>query len=184
WGVRQVTDQLVVVNADHRDFVRNTHAELAAGVEYLTAANVVTRHDTDRFWKAADPVANVCAFPLPRGSARWLLGWPVDTAFESLSGNLPLKVLRPPVGPVETRVARITELPEPPLQHVLGGQAGDRGVIRFDIEQVRNVPSRAHVDGWQFRGDHGLGDCPVLDTNDDAVTAPFPEPVGHRFAAA
>jgi len=57
--VGELAEEFVVINADDGDFVGNSEAEAAAGVEDLLAAEIVAGHDADGFWEAADPFGEV-----------------------------------------------------------------------------------------------------------------------------
>src|SRR5262249_10840920 len=85
----------------------------------------------------------------------------------------------PAYGPLEDREAEEREMPEPPLEHVLGGEPGDGRVVGMDLGQARVPDLVVEVD----RRDAGPHDLPRAlrrrGPGDDPVAVPALDPGRH-----
>ena len=60
--VGEFAEEIVIIDADDGNFVRNSDADAAAGVEDLLTAEIVAGHDADRFGQAANPLGKGVGF--------------------------------------------------------------------------------------------------------------------------
>ena len=57
--MRQFAEQIIVIHANDRHFVRHRDADAPASIQHLLAAKIVTRHHADRLWQLLDPASQM-----------------------------------------------------------------------------------------------------------------------------
>jgi hypothetical protein len=181
---RQPAEQFVIVDAEHRHLVRHRDPCPPAGVERLPAADVVAGKERHGLGQRLEPGLDrrlvVGGRAAPRlGEHRHLPATGGDRRDERLPTVVaPAK----PSVPQEREVAKVA------FEEVLGGQAGDRGIVGLDVGHVCQQPGGARIDhrnaepaGEPLDGRRRGG---RLDPRDHTVALPPRQPLERRRTAA
>lgn len=181
WWGGEFAEEFIVIDADDRNFIWNSDAEAAAGIEDLLSAEVVAGHDPDRFGEFTDPMCEVVDFfVIPANAfARTI----VDGAGMAGGAKGIDKVFLAPFGPVEAIVASVTEVAETALQEMFGGKVCDGAVIGLEPRERWNKAGGADIDDGDFEGPKGFGDGGIFNAGDDAGAVPGGKPGGSFVAA-
>ena len=123
-GIRQQADELFVIDADDRHFLRDGHSRPPARVEHLNAADIVAGHDPQGLGQPLDPLGYSLDLIFPRG----LLVAPGDAAdgqalvnLVARGLNMRRKRLLPAHRPFKDGKAEIGEMTEAAIHQMLRG---------------------------------------------------------------
>src|SRR6266540_7538960 len=97
--------------------------------QHLLTAEIITGHEAYRPGQVLDPFGQIIHLFLV--VERESPGRMIDEAFVSCRTDRVLEMFATPVGPIETAVARVSEVFETAFQQVVRRQMGDGAVVGF-----------------------------------------------------
>lgn len=173
-GSGEVAEEIIIIHADDRHGFRHRQAAPSAGVEHLASAKIVTSHDPNRLGKLGEPCADLLDIELLIGHMRTLRREHRACA-PRLRQRL-LKMLLPPIRPIEPIVPAESKLLETTFQQVLGCEPGNGSVIGLEPRQIGDQPRRTHVHDRHLELPDRARDSCVLDSRDHPFTPPIRQP--------
>lgn len=177
----EFAEEFVVVDADDGDFIGDSDADAAAGIEDLLATKIVAGHDADGLGKLADPFGELVGFLVP-SPARFARSG-INRAGVAGSANGINEMFFAPFGPVEAIVAGVGEVDETAFEKMFGGEMGDGAVVGFEPGKRGNEASGADIDDGHVQVAESFGDGGIFDPGDDTAAIPGGEPTRGLVAA-